>query len=156
MSTDPKPHIVLYEPVIPQNTGSIARLAACTGSHLHLVHPLGFQIDDAAVKRAGLDYWPFVDISDHVTWDAFLESEKPETLYFFSKLASTSYTTIQFSERPFLIFGNETKGLPGVFRRRYPEHFYQIPMRTHVVRSLNLAQCVAIVVYEVLRQWEWH
>ena len=145
-------HIVLNEPVIPQNTGSIARLCACTGAVLHLVHPLGFSIDEASVKRAGLDYWPHVDIREHQNWDAFIETQKPEKLYFLSKFAKHYFTELKFTPPVYLVFGSETKGLPPHLWERYPELFFKIPMRTHLVRSLNLSQAAAIVLYEALRQ----
>lgn len=145
-------HIVLHEPVIPQNTGSIARLCACTGAVLHLIHPLGFSTDDASVKRAGLDYWEHVDIREHDSWEAFLENQRPERLNFFSKFATTPYTQGKFEGPTYLIFGSETKGLPAEMREKYSPDLYLIPMRTHLVRSLNLSQCAAIVLYEAIRQ----
>lgn len=145
-------HIVLYQPVIPQNTGSIARMCACTGAVLHLVYPLGFQVDDAAVKRAGLDYWEHVDIRHHENWDAFIEKERPENLFFFSKFAEKTYETVKFETPVFLVFGSETKGLPQFLFDKARDRFLKVPMRTHLVRSLNLAQCVAVVAYEALRQ----
>lgn len=148
-------HLVLHEPVIPQNTGSIARLCACTGATLHLIHPLGFQVDEASVKRAGLDYWEHVSIQNHENWEAFLESQKPEHFYFFSKWGEQSFWEKSFvvSERPiYLILGSETKGLPEHLWNRYPERFLKVPMHTEIVRSLNLSQCAAIVLYEALRQ----
>lgn len=145
-------HIVLYNPVIPQNTGSIARLCACTGAVLHLIRPLGFQIDEAAVKRAGLDYWPHVDVRDHEDWAAFEESEKPPQLSFFSKKAERPYTKIRFESPSYIVFGSETKGLPDELWEKYKEQFYVLPMRTHLVRSLNLSQAAAVVLYEALRQ----
>lgn len=147
-------HIVLYQPVIPQNTGSIARLCACTGAVLHLIHPLGFQTDDASVKRAGLDYWQHVDIREHASWEAFLKSQRPERLNFFSKFATTPYTSGHFDVPTYLVFGSETKGLPAEMRETYAKDLYLIPMRTHLVRSLNLSQCVAVVLYEAIRQTE--
>ena len=145
-------HIVLFQPVIPQNTGSIARLCACTGSVLHLIHPLGFQTDERSVRRAGLDYWPFVEVREHANWGAFIETENPKALSFFSKFATRSYTAVDFTTEPYLIFGSETTGLPKELWDSYPDYFFQIPMRTHLVRSLNLSQCAAIVIYESLRQ----
>lgn len=145
-------NIVLYQPVIPQNTGSIARLCACTGARLHLIHPLGFQLDDAAVKRAGLDYWPYVDISSHASWADFCATERPSSLFFFSKFSKQSYTSVSFPEKTYLVFGNETTGLPDSLRVEHPSQFLQVPMRTHLVRSLNLAQCAAVVAYEFVRQ----
>lgn len=154
MAENPKKpfHVVLYEPVIPQNTGSIARLCACTGAVLHLIHPLGFSIDEASVKRAGLDYWPHVDIRNHANWNTFLETEKPEDLYFFSKFATQHYGSIFFPETVYLVFGSETKGLPPFLHEKCADRFYKVPMRTHLVRSLNLSQCASIVLYEALRQ----
>jgi tRNA (cytidine/uridine-2'-O-)-methyltransferase len=146
-------NLVLHQPVIPGNTGAIARLCACTGARLHLIHPLGFRVDEASVKRAGLDYWPHVDISNHASWDSFLESENPTRLFFFSKMAERSYAELKFLPPVYLVFGNETQGLPKSIWERYDrESFIQVPMRTNLVRSLNLAQCAAIVLYEALRQ----
>lgn len=148
-------NIVLYQPVIPQNTGSIARLCACTGAALHLIRPLGFQIDAAAVKRAGLDYWPHVSVTDYEDWNDFLERENPDALFFLSKLAKKSYTELTYSGPVHLVFGSETSGLPDSLWKRYPDRFFLIPMRTDLVRSLNLAQAAAVVLYEALRQNEF-
>lgn len=145
-------HIVLYNPAIPQNTGSIARLCAGTGAILHLIHPLGFDISAPAVKRAGLDYWPHVDVREHPHWDGFLKTERPEHLYFFSKFSTRAYTTAEIKRPCYLVFGNETSGLPSTIHTTYPDRFFIIPIRTALVRSLNLAQCAAIVLYEALRQ----
>lgn len=145
-------NIVLVEPVIPQNTGAIARLCACTGSTLHLIHPLGFKTDEASVKRAGLDYWEHVKVIEHVNWEAFIQSEKPTSLFFFSKFAQKSYTKAQYQHDSYLIFGNETKGLEKSLHERYSNDFFQIPMFTHIVRSLNLSQSAAVITYEALRQ----
>lgn len=145
-------HIVLYEPVIPQNTGSIARLAACTGTVLHLIHPLGFQVDEAAVKRAGLDYWPHVDIREHESWNAFIEKEQPRDLFFLTKFAKKPHTEAKYGFNPYLVFGSETTGLPPFIHEKFADHLYKVPMRTNLVRSLNLAQCVAVVTYEALRE----
>src|SRR4051794_5833006 len=114
--TLPPFHVVLYEPVIPQNTGAIARLCACTGATLHLIHPLGFRTDAASVKRAGLDYWPYVGIREHASWPAFLSTETPENLFFFSKFARASYAEVSFLPPVYLVFGSETKGLPASLR----------------------------------------
>jgi tRNA (cytidine/uridine-2'-O-)-methyltransferase len=145
-------HIVLHQPVIPQNTGSIARLCACTGAQLHLIHPLGFRTDEASVKRAGLDYWDHVAVREFESWEAFLEKEKPERFAFLSKFATRSYAEIEWKAPLYLIFGSETKGLPKRLHETYAESFFQVPMRTNLVRSLNLSQCAAIVLYEGLRQ----
>lgn len=145
-------NLVLYEPVIPQNTGSIARLCACTGATLHLIHPLGFQVDAASVRRAGLDYWPHVRVREHANWEEFLASEKPEKMYLFSKWGNKSFWSVPLKGPLYLVLGSETQGLPDAFRDRYPGQFLKVPMRTDIVRSLNLAQCAAIVLYEALRQ----
>lgn len=148
----PSFHIVLYQPVIPQNTGSIARLCACTGTVLHLIHPLGFQVDARSVKRAGLDYWPYVDVFEHENWGAFLKKEDPKNLYLFSKFAKTLFYEARYETPGYLVFGSETTGLPETIRHKYPDVLSKIPMRTEFVRSLNLAQSTAIVLYEALRQ----
>lgn len=145
-------HIVLHSPVIPQNTGSIARLCAGSGSGLHLIHPLGFDTSAAMVKRAGLDYWEHVSMKEHASWESFVREERPPNLYLFSKLATRSYVSASFQTPCYLVLGSETKGLPSEFHTRYQDHFFSIPIRTHLVRSLNLAQCAAIVLYEALRQ----
>ncbi len=145
-------NIVLVEPVIPQNTGAIARLCACTGTILHLIHPLGFKTDEASVKRAGLDYWEHVTVKEHANWEAFVKAEKPKTLFFFSKFAQKSYTKAEYQRDSYLIFGNETKGLSKTLHEQYSKDFFQIPMFTHIVRSLNLSQSAAVITYEALRQ----
>lgn len=147
-------NIVLYQPVIPQNTGSIARLCACTGASLHLIHPLGFKVDDTSVKRAGLDYWPHVDVKNHESWDVFLASEQPKHLSLFTKFATKIYTSHRFETPSYLVFGSETQGLPPEIHKAYADFLYKIPMRTSIVRSLNLAQSAAIALYEVIRQQE--
>lgn len=147
-------NIVLYEPVIPQNTGSIARLCACTGATLHLIRPLGFKTDAASVKRAGLDYWPHVKMFEYENWSEFFDERKPSLFFLLSKFATRSYFDAKFYPDSYLVFGSETKGLPESLRNQWPSHCYQIPMRTHVVRSLNLAQSAAIVLYEAIRQNE--
>ncbi len=145
-------HVVLYEPEIPPNTGSIARLCAATLTPLHLIEPLGFKIDDKHLKRAGLDYWEFVDLRVHESWHAFLRQGNTKQLLFFSKRAAQSYTRAQYREDDFLIFGPETRGLPQEFLNTNPERSYCIPMMGNGVRSLNLSNAVSIVLYEALRQ----
>ena len=147
-----KLNIVLYQPVIPQNTGSIARLCACTAATLHLIHPLGFSVDDTSVKRAGLDYWPFVDVKNHPSWESFLGTEEPNQLTLYTKFATQIYTECEYRLPTYLVFGSETQGLPKALHETYRSHLYKIPMRTSIVRSLNLAQSAAIVLYEVIRQ----
>lgn len=147
-------HVVLVEPEIPQNTGSIARLCAATNITLHLVGPLGFKIEDRRLKRAGLDYWKYVDIRLHDSWASFLSLRVTDRLLFFSKRAKISYTQARFDESVYLVFGPETRGLSQELLDTNDERAYRIPMMGHGVRSLNLANAVSIVVYEALRQME--
>ncbi|MBI1993791.1 MAG: tRNA (uridine(34)/cytosine(34)/5-carboxymethylaminomethyluridine(34)-2'-O)-methyltransferase TrmL [Deltaproteobacteria bacterium] len=145
-------HIVLVRPEIPPNTGSIARLCAATDTPLHLVAPLGFKIDDKHLKRAGLDYWEYVDVRLHDSWDGFFRRHGEERLLYFSKRATPSYTQARYQENDFLIFGPETVGLPQDLLEANTERTYRIPMTGRGVRSLNLSNAVSIVLYEALRQ----
>ena len=145
-------HVVLFEPEIPPNTGSIARLCAATLTPLHLIEPLGFKIDDKHLKRAGLDYWELVDLRVHKSWEAFLAADPGKQLLFFSKRALRSYTDARFQEDDFLVFGPETRGLPKGWLDAHEESSYRIPMFGAGVRSLNLSSAVSIVLYEGLRQ----
>ena len=145
-------HVVLFQPEIPQNTGSIARLCAATVTPLHLVAPLGFKIDDKHLKRAGLDYWPHVDVRLHDSWEDFLGRHADGALLFFSKRAARSYTQARYREGDFLVFGPETHGLPQELLDVHAERAYRIPMMGQGVRSLNLSNAVSIVLYEALRQ----
>lgn len=144
--------IVLFEPEIPPNTGSVARLCAATLTPLHLIEPLGFEIDDKHLKRAGLDYWEFVDLHVHSSWDNFLSAVRPGNLLFFSKRAVKSYTSIHYDENDFLVFGPETRGLPQTLLDANADAALRIPMMGAGVRSLNLSNAVSIVLYEGLRQ----
>jgi tRNA (cytidine/uridine-2'-O-)-methyltransferase len=144
--------VVLFEPEIPPNTGSVARLCAATLTPLHLVEPLGFKIDDKHLKRAGLDYWEFVDLQVHKSWDDFMRTAAPQKLRFFSKRAARSYTSVRYSDDDFLVFGPETRGLPQRILDDDPERALRIPMMGAGVRSLNLSNAVSIVLYEALRQ----
>ena len=150
-----KINIVMVEPEIPQNTGNIARTCAAIGAKLHLVKPLGFDISDKYLKRAGLDYWDKLDIEEHESLNAFLEKYKPEenNMYYSTTKAQHCYTDVDYSrmDEVFILFGKETKGLPEDLLQKYIENTIRIPMREHL-RSLNLSNSVAIVVYEVLRQ----
>ncbi|MBI2348462.1 MAG: tRNA (uridine(34)/cytosine(34)/5-carboxymethylaminomethyluridine(34)-2'-O)-methyltransferase TrmL [Deltaproteobacteria bacterium] len=145
-------HIVLVRPEIPPNTGSIARQCAATDTPLHLVAPLGFKIDDKHLKRAGLDYWEYVDVRLHDSWDGFFRRHGEERLLYFSKRATPSYTQARYQENDFLIFGPETVGLPQDLLEANAERAYRIPMTGRGVRSLNLSNAVSIVLYEALRQ----
>ncbi|MFO0417328.1 MAG: tRNA (cytidine(34)-2'-O)-methyltransferase [Pseudomonadota bacterium] len=146
-------NIVLVEPQIPQNTGSISRTCAATDSPLHLVGPMGFEITEKAVRRAGLDYWPYVKLFQHASWDEYIQSAKPERVWLFSKFGERSYTDAKFSANDALVFGSETKGLGKEFLSKYPqEQILRIPIDTEYVRSLNLSNAVAIALYEARRQ----
>ncbi len=144
------PHIILYQPEIPQNTGNIVRTCSVTGSGLYLVKPLGFSTSSRQLKRAGLDYWEGVDVQFIENLEIFLK-ETPYPFYFFSSHAQKSYTEISFTSHDLLIFGSERGGLSPIFHQQYPDLFYTIPMAENA-RCLNLANSVAIVLYESLRQ----
>ena len=145
-------HVVLVQPEIPPNTGSIARLCAATLSPLHLIEPLGFKIDDRHLKRAGLDYWPLVDVRIHKSWGDFILTAPAKQLLYFSKRAVKSYTEAHYQDNHYLVFGPETRGLPGDLLEANAEYSYRIPMAGAGVRSLNLSNAVSIVLYEGLRQ----
>ena len=145
-------NVVLFEPEIPPNTGSVARLCAATGSPLHLIEPLGFKIDDKHLKRAGLDYWPHVDLRLHGSWREFTHRHGGARLHYFSRKAAKSYVSAWFHDDDFLVFGPETRGLPQGLLLANEAHSYVIPMMSSAVRSLNLANAVSIVLYEGLRQ----
>lgn len=144
-------NIVLVEPEIPQNTGNVARTCAVTGAALHLVKPMGFEIDDRKLKRAGLDYWDKLDITYYESLSEFLEKTEGEQLFFFSTKASKVHSEVNYPERCFIVFGKETAGLPAELIRNNPERAVRIPMRSEL-RCLNLSNSVAIAAYEVLRQ----
>lgn len=144
-------NIVLVEPEIPMNTGNIARTCAATRSRLHLVKPLGFDISDRAVKRAGLDYWPMVDITVYEDLAEFLDKHGEEDMWLATTKAPQSYDKAVFREGCWLIFGKETAGLPEFMRERYYDRCIRLPMREDA-RSLNLANSVAVLCYEALRQ----
>ena len=147
-------HIVLVEPEIPPNTGSIARLCGATNSVLHLVHPLGFSTDDKHLKRAGLDYWKFVDIRHWDSFDTFLEAMDENRLYFLTTKTKRSYTSAPFTTGDYLVFGKETKGLPEDLLSLYEDRCYTLPMPNPNIRSLNLAMTAGIVLYEALSRNE--
>ncbi len=145
-------NIVLVEPEIPPNTGSIARLCGATNSVLHLVHPLGFSTDDKHLKRAGLDYWKHVNVRYWDTFDDFLQVQKEHDLFFFTTKVTRNYTSTQFKPGSFFIYGKETKGLPDEILKLYHDRCYTLPMENPNIRSLNLAMTAGIVLYEALRQ----
>lgn len=147
-------NIVLVEPEIPQNTGNVARTCACTGSVLHLVEPMGFRVDDAKLKRAGLDYWHLLDITYYCNLDDFFERNKDGNFYYFSTKATHLYSDIEYPDNCYLVFGKETAGLPEELLYRNPDTSVRLPMINDAsARSLNLSNTVAVGVYEVLRQW---
>lgn len=153
-----KIHIVLVEPEIPQNTGNIARTCAIIGAKLHLVKPLGFEISDKYLKRAGLDYWDKLDMEIHESFEKFLNKYNPENsnMFFVTTKGKHCYTEVQYPkyEEVFMLFGKETKGLPEDILKKYLQNTVRIPMRENF-RSLNLSNSVAIVAYEMLRQDEF-
>lgn len=144
-------NIVLVEPEIPQNTGNIARTCAATRTRLHLVRPLGFDISDRAVKRAGLDYWSMVDLAVYDGLEDFFRRHPDPDLWLATTKAPRSYDKAVFRDGCFLFFGKETAGLPQAFREQYRERCIRIPMRADA-RSLNLANSAAVITYEALRQ----
>ncbi len=152
-------HIVLFEPEIPPNTGNIARLCACTGSQLHLVHPLGFDLSEKQVRRAGLDYWEHLDVQQHDNWDAlkvWMRKNLPNEPRMFGLTTKTdkSYWDVSFQPNDVLVFGPETRGLPQGIREEI--NTLTIPMRDDApVRSLNLSNACSIVIYEALRQLDY-
>ncbi|MBU9789709.1 tRNA (cytidine(34)-2'-O)-methyltransferase [Lentilactobacillus sp. IMAU92037] len=153
-------HIVLFEPLMPANTGNIARTCAGTDTVLDLIEPLGFSIDDKHLKRAGLDYWNKVQINYHENLPAFLATVKdPKNLFLVSKFANQDYTDPDYSDSSqdyYLLFGKETTGLPEPFMRQNPEKAIRIPQDDDHIRALNLSNTCAIVIYEVLRQQEFN
>jgi len=144
-------HVVLVEPEIPQNTGNVARTCAVTGTCLHLVHPLGFSTDDRYLKRAGLDYWPLVKIRHHADLASALEVFSSGPFYLITAHARRLHTQVRFPPDCYLVFGKETAGLPRWLLDAYPDRTLRIPMLPGV-RSLNLSNAVAVVLYEALRQ----
>jgi len=145
-------HVVLYQPEIPPNTGNVIRLCANSGACLHLIRPLGFDLDDAKLRRAGLDYHEFTDLAVHDDLDAFVQTARPARLFAVSTRGSTLYTHALFADGDAVLFGPETRGLPQVVLDSLPpEQRLRLPMRPHN-RSLNLSNAVAVVVYEAWRQ----
>jgi len=144
-------NLVLVEPEIPMNTGNIARTCAATHSRLHLIKPLGFDISDRAVKRAGLDYWSMVDISVYENIDEFFEKNGDNNIWLATTKAPQSYAEAEFTDGCYILFGKETAGLPKELREKYFDRCIRIPMRPDA-RSLNLANSAAVLCYEALKQ----
>jgi tRNA (cytidine/uridine-2'-O-)-methyltransferase len=153
MSQTPPPfHVVLVEPEIPPNTGAIARLCAATNCHLHLVEPLGFRLDDKSLARAGVDYWPQVTWRMWRNWEALRAANPAGRFYFLTTKTTRAYTTAQFQQGDFLVFGRETRGLPESLLQENADACLTIPIANASVRSLNLATAAAAVLFEALRQ----
>lgn len=147
-------HIVLVNPEIPQNTGNIARTCAATGAMLHLIKPLGFELSDKYLKRAGLDYWHLMTYEVHESWEDFLEKYPRAVLHYATTKAPHAYSEVRYGQDDFLVFGRETRGLDEALLASHYDQCIRIPMR-HDARSLNLSNSVAIVLYEALRQQDF-
>jgi tRNA (cytidine/uridine-2'-O-)-methyltransferase len=146
-------HIVLVEPEIPPNTGNIARSCAATGSVLHLVKPLGFSIDDKTVRRAGLDYWPFVKLEVHESLEDFMQKYEGRRMFLATTKGGSAYTEVRFMDEDMILFGKETAGLPRDFIKERESAAIRIPMVAETaLRSLNLSNSVNIILFEALRQ----
>jgi len=145
-------NIVLFQPEIPQNTGNIGRTCVLTNCKLHLIKPLGFSLEEKQLKRAGLDYWPYLDLEIHESYEAFIEKYKGSTFYYSTTKASKLYSEVEYKEGDFIIFGRESSGLPDNVRDNNLEKCMRVPMINSTTRSLNLSNTVAIVTYEALRQ----
>ena len=149
----PKINIVMVEPEIPQNTGNVARTCAATGARLHIVRPMGFNIDDKKLKRAGLDYWHYLDITYYDDLEDFF-SKNDGAFFYFTTKGRRTHSEVSYPDNCYLLFGKETKGLPEELLIKNPERCVRIPMQGEI-RSLNLSNSVAIAVYEALRQWDY-
>ncbi|MEW8955969.1 tRNA (cytidine(34)-2'-O)-methyltransferase [Clostridium sp.] len=146
-------NIVLFEPEIPQNTGNIARTCVLTNSKLHLIKPLGFSLDEKHLKRAGLDYWQYLDLEIHESFEDFQNKYKEGTFYFATTKGKKFYSEASFNKGDFIIFGKESSGLPDYIRDSRPEGCIRIPMLESSTRSLNISNTVAIFAYEAIRQF---
>ncbi|MCH2175496.1 MAG: tRNA (cytidine(34)-2'-O)-methyltransferase [Lentisphaeria bacterium] len=144
--------IVLFQPEIPHNTGAIGRICVNLGVPLHLIKPLGFSLNEHSVKRAGLDYWPYLDLHIHENWEDFLDQEEPKRLFFSSTRGKKTVFEMLFENGDYLVFGRETSGLPEDFYTIYKENLFLLPMPGEHARSLNLATAAAVVAYEAYRQ----
>ena len=144
-------NIVLVEPEIPMNTGNIGRLSLASGSALHLVKPFGFELDDKRLKRAGLDYWKHISVNIYENIEKFFKKNNDVNMVYFSSYATKNYTTINFQDDMFFLFGKESVGLSKEITVKNLDNLYKIPIYSKHVRSLNLANAVSIVVYEALR-----
>ncbi|MGV8984541.1 tRNA (cytidine(34)-2'-O)-methyltransferase [Clostridium sp.] len=145
-------NIVLFQPEIPQNTGNIGRTCVLTDCKLHLIKPLGFSLEEKQLKRAGLDYWPFLELEIHESYEALREKYKDATFYFSTTKALNLYSEVKYKKGDFIIFGRESSGLPDSVRDSDPERCIRVPMINTTTRSLNLSNTVAITAYEALKQ----
>lgn len=145
-------NIVLFQPEIPQNTGNIARTCVLTNSKLHLIKPLGFSLEEKQLKRAGLDYWQYLDMEIHENFDELREKYKDSVFYFSTTKGNSFYTEVKFNSGDFIVFGRESSGLPDSIRDSDPERCIRVPMLETSTRSLNLSNTVSIIAYEALRQ----
>lgn len=147
-------HIVLLAPEIPGNTGSIGRTCLALNAHLHLIKPYGFDLSEKAVRRAGLDYWKFVPISEYESWDHFWEKNSKQRFYFLSRFAQKNLyqQKLPIDQECFFVFGSETKGLPDFIHEEFKESLFSLPILSSHVRSLNLSNAVCAVAYEAYRQ----
>lgn len=145
--------IILIQPEIPGNTGAVGRTCVALGMELILIHPLGFDISDKRVKRSGLDYWPHVHLTEYMSWDAFLEARepRPDQLFLFEEFGSASFYEPDYPDDAMLVFGQETKGIPRAIIDRHADRLFRLPMRSEVIRSLNLANTVTAAAYQALR-----
>ncbi len=148
---DSELNIVLYQPEIPANTGNIGRLCVGTNSILHLIRPFKFLLDDKSLKRAGLDYWPHLRLSIHENWDSFYRKYADRTIWYSTTKTDRSYTDVSFGSGDFIVFGPESRGLPETLLSQFPHRCISIPM-TNSIRSINLSNATAIVLYEAIRQ----
>ena len=149
-----KLNIVLYEPEIPSNTGNIGRTCVATGTRLHLIEPLGFRLNEKSIKRAGMDYWDDLDVTRYIDYQDFLEKNPGAKIYMASTKAPQTYTEVQYEEDAYIMFGKESGGIPEEILAQNKEWCIRIPMTEHL-RSLNLSNAVAVVLYEALRQQDF-
>lgn len=145
--------IILIQPEIPGNTGAVGRTCVALDMELIVIHPLGFTIDDKRVKRSGLDYWPHVRLTEYASWDAFLaeRAPRPDQLFLFEEFGARSFYEPDYPDDAFLVFGQETKGIPKPIIDRHADRLFKLPMRSNVIRSLNLANTVAAAAYQAMR-----
>ncbi len=148
-------NIVLFQPEIPQNTGNIARTCVLTNSKLHLIKPLGFSLDEKHLKRAGLDYWKYLDLTIYESYEELREKYTDSTFYFSTTHADKLYSDVKFKQGDFIVFGRESSGLPDYIRKENSETCIRVPMIESSTRSLNLSNTVSIMTYEALRQMEF-